>query len=105
MQLRALQLMLLVAISSVPGCVTPWNTRLPRVAPSPPAAEGRSYQVHDPFPEEDLGPETQVRPREYIESRPAPRRAIEGNTLMGVPPAGPMLPPPSSYNYSGVVRE
>src|SRR3712207_9149809 len=60
------------------GCITPWNTRLPTFEPRPPALERRSFQVHDPFPEDDIGPETMVRPREFREPRDETRRATEG---------------------------
>jgi hypothetical protein len=84
------------------GCVTPWNTRLPTLEPGVPAAERRSYEIHDPYPEPDLGPETQTRPRDFAEPRSQPRRLIEGRMLRdmapGSVPAGPALPP-SAVQY------
>ena len=84
------------------GCITPWNTRMPTVEPSHPAVERRSFQVHDPFPEEDLGPDTMVRPREFREPRELPRRAVEGRSFLGMPaesaPVGPAFPP-TTQNY------
>lgn len=91
----------------VGGCITPWNTRLPTLAPRPPVVEGRSYHVHDPFPDTLVGPDPMIRPREFIEPRAEPRRTLEGRALLGVPQTGPALPvpPPSSWQYRDSVRQ
>src|SRR5690606_38402353 len=56
-----------VGSAAVCGCVNPMNTRLPTVATPPPPVEKRSYDIHDPFPDEDLGPDTMTRPRGFSE--------------------------------------
>ncbi|MBW3539998.1 MAG: hypothetical protein KY476_07005 [Planctomycetes bacterium] len=98
---------LALAVLCAGGCITPWNTRLPTFAPSDPAVERRLYQVHDPFPDQELGPETMTRPRAYEEERPQPRQIQEGRTFRDLAvPAGPSLPPlaPSSYRYPAALK-
>jgi hypothetical protein len=62
-----------------------------------PAAERQSYSAHDPFPDADAGPDTQTRPRGFTQQRAEPRRTLEGQMYLGIPPGGdgaaaPMLP-------------
>lgn len=89
------------------GCITPWNTRLPTLHSQPPVVEGRSYQLHDPFPDAQVGPDPMIRPREFIEPRAEPRRTLEGRALLGMPQTAPAtpVPPPSSWQYGDTVRE
>lgn len=57
------------------GCVNPFNTRFPQVVHRPAEMERREAQVHDPYPDEQLGPETGFRPLGYVEQRSEPQRA------------------------------
>ena len=86
------------------GCLSPNFTRLPSLFPGAPAAERKSYELHDPLPSESEGPETQVRPRGFETPRSEPRQAVEGQMLLGTPtddpPPGPVFPPPGGYPQS-----
>ncbi len=87
------------------GCVTPFNTELPQVAPTPPPIERAKYRLHDPFADEDAGPDTFTRPPSFQEQRAEPRRTLEGRTMLGADPfLGPTLPPPVSSNYPEAVQ-
>lgn len=55
------------------GCGLP-ETRYLSWYPRHPGEEARSYSVHDPFPDEDAGPETATRPRSFVEPRSETRR-------------------------------
>lgn len=97
----------------VAGCAHGGNTRLPVLDPPDPDIEKQSYRFHDPYPDEDVGPETSHRPREFVRQRTEPRRAAEQRALMGVPApyspySDPALPPapeyPSGGNYPQSLR-
>jgi hypothetical protein len=95
------------ASAVVTGCITPWNTRLPTLDPGIPAVERRMYEIHDPYPEQDLGPDTQTRPRYFEEPRSQPRRLLEGRMLRDLGPSGvPTTPavPPSAAQYPDSVQ-
>lgn len=98
---------LLASLLLLGGCITPWNTRLPTLHPQPPVLEGRSYQLHDPFPDTLAGPDTMARPREFAEPRAEPRRTLEGQALLGMPQGGPVAPAPvpSSWQYPDSLRQ
>jgi hypothetical protein len=87
---------------AVCGCINPFNTRLPTVNTPPAPVEKRSYSIHDPFPDEDLGPDTMTRPRGFNEPRAEPRKILESRALLGLDrvPA-----PPNSFNYPDTVRQ
>lgn len=87
------------------GCLNPGTTRLPTVAPAPNAVERRSLGHFDPFADRDLGPETDTRPREFLEARDPQRQSLEGRFLQGAP-AGPVPPGYSTgaYRDADVVR-
>ena len=55
------------------GC-NPRTTRLPDFGPLPPIqVEGPSQERFDPFADDDLGPETNTRPPDYLNGRPDAR--------------------------------
>ncbi len=87
------------------GCCNPATTRLPTLAPSPLAAERRSLGHYDPLPDRNLGPDTDSRPREFLQARDPQRQSQEGRLLQGAPP-GPVPPGYSSgaYRDHDVVR-
>jgi hypothetical protein len=87
---------------AVCGCLTPNNTRLPTLDTPPPPVEKRSYSIHDPFPDEELGPDTMTRPRGFNEPRAEPRKILESRALLGLDQA-PL--PPNSFNYPDTVRQ
>ena len=87
------------------GCFSPFHTRLPTFANRSPAEEKRSFNLHDPLPERDVGPDTQVRPRGFIEQRSEPRRTLEGRGLLGTPTQPGSQLPPGGAEYPEVVPQ
>ena len=76
------------------GCVNPATTRLPDLYTRDPRVEIKSLARHDPFPDPELGPDTQVRPRGFETERTTPRRNYEERILQGGHPEfGPPIPP------------
>lgn len=92
---------------AIAGCPNPRTTRFPTLAPQNPYAERAASQRHDPFPIDDLGPETNVRPPDFAEPRTQPRRAQDGRLYQGLPNSGVSGPPiPSSgYRYPDAVPQ
>jgi hypothetical protein len=89
-----------VGATFVLGCVNPRTTRLPDLYTRDPRLEIRSLARFDPFPDPELGPDTQVRPRGFETERTMPRRNYEERLLQGAPPEfGPAMPPPTSGRY------
>lgn len=87
------------------GCVNPGRTQLPTVAPGPPAAERRSLERFDPYPDRTLGPETFTRPSEFRQGRAPQRQAAENRLLQGTPtPAAPPGYSTGAYRDPDVVR-
>lgn len=79
------------------GCLTPWNTRFPDLAPRSTQYEQAQAEVQDPYPDADFGPETGFRPLGYEEQRSEQVIAKEragaaylrqqyGNSYGGTPP-------------------
>jgi hypothetical protein len=56
------------------GCMGAPETRFLSCIPRPPGVEARSYDLHDPFPDESAGPETFTRPRAFQEPRSDTRK-------------------------------
>ncbi|MGC1275148.1 MAG: hypothetical protein WBC44_15700 [Planctomycetaceae bacterium] len=82
------------------GCLNPATTRMPTCAPASVASERRSLGHYDPLPDRNLGPDTDSRPREFIEARDPQRQSQEGQLFQGAP-AGPV---PSGYS-AGAYRD
>lgn len=80
------------------GCVSQERTRLPTLSYGEPRAERRSFDVHDPYPEQRSGPMVE-RPREMDVQRSEPRRAIEHF----VNPTSGSLPPEASRYPASVI--
>src|SRR5687768_12849832 len=95
---------LLVGLLALAGCQAPW-IQTPSLYPRDPASERASYTLHDPLPDNSLGPDAGgLRPRDAHTQRSEPRRtmeaAIPAMTSGGyIPGSGPQMmpPPPSSY--------
>lgn len=89
------------------GCLNPAFTRMPNCQVPNLFAERNSIERFDPFPSEEIGPETFSRPLSYVKQRSEPRRDAELRTFFGYPlqqaPLGPRIPT-SSYQYPNVVR-
>lgn len=62
-----------IGLLSAGGCGLP-ETRYLSWYPRPAGQEVRSYNLHDPFPNEDAGPETATRPRQFTDPRNETRR-------------------------------
>jgi len=83
--------MLVVACS---GCIGPYETRYLSCIPRRPDVEARSYDWHDPFPDERIGPETASRPRAFQEPRSDTRKNFDLRFLQAMhPTAGTQLAP------------
>jgi len=101
-------LVLLVVCSLLcTGCFNPAFTRMPNCQVPNLFAERNSIERFDPFPSEDIGPETLSRPPSYVKQRTEQRRDAELRTFFGYPlqqaPVGPRIPS-ASYQYRNVVR-
>lgn len=87
------------------GCPTPMNTRLPMIGGEEQVdLERRSYNLHDPFPDEDFGPDTMSRPPGFVEQRSEPRRIDESVPLSATGRDPFLQPQPFSSGYPGAVR-
>jgi hypothetical protein len=64
------------------------QTRLPSLVPSPYDADKRSFNVHDPLPETNIGPDMGARPPGFMQERSEPRRTQEAEDLLGIPRGG-----------------
>lgn len=110
--------MLLATMMAGGGCVGPAETQFLSCVPRRPDIEARSYDWHDPFPEESIGPDTATRPRSFVEPRSDTRKlfdlrffeahhptAARGTLVRGNPPptwgaAAPVVASPvSNYPY------
>jgi len=86
-----------IAMLSPVGCFHPAQTRLPTLQTGPPQVEKRLYERHDPFPDRDMGPQMESRPRGFDLQRAQPRRSAEERTLRGLRrDNGSAARPPSS---------
>jgi hypothetical protein len=65
------------AVLSLGGCVNPWNTRMPDIAPRSTQYEQSQAKVQDPFPDADIGPDMGFRPLDYRQQRSEPLRTKE----------------------------
>ncbi len=65
---------LVLACSCLAGCITPHTTHFPSLSFMPAEYERREAQIHDPFADSDIGPETHTRPRNF-QQRPEALRA------------------------------
>jgi hypothetical protein len=70
------RLKLLLLLLLMTGCGTP-ETRFLTWVPRAPAVEAQSYNLHDPFPDEDAGPKTFTRPRAFLEPRSDTRKNLD----------------------------
>jgi hypothetical protein len=75
----------LLLLMTAAGCQ---QTRLPALVPSPYDADKRSFNVHDPLPETNIGPDTGARPPGFMQERSEPRRTLDAEALLGIPPGG-----------------
>lgn len=90
----------LYLVIAAQGCPT---TRLPNLMPTQYDADKRSFNVHDPLPESDIGPDTGAVPRGFMQPRAEPRRTQDAQDLIGVPPGGTNNAPPPGVPMGGPV--
>lgn len=88
------------------GCIAP-DTQMPQLMHRPPDVERRSYSFHDPYPDVELAPDMDNRPRGFDEPRTNARRSKENRALVdllrGAPAPAPAMSPLSSA-YPRAVR-
>jgi hypothetical protein len=77
------------------GCMNPNFVRYPTWNTSFPAAENAAYSRQDPFPDPDIGPNTDSSPRGYERPRSTARQAAEQRLWQGLP-VGPESVPPGA---------
>lgn len=73
---RPTVVLLVMASALSEGCITPHTTHFPSLSFMPSEYERREAQIHDPYPDIDVGPDTQTRPRDFRQ-RPETLRAQE----------------------------
>ena len=74
MKAIAVTIWLFTVLSALAGCASKSMTRFPRLMAQHPAVEKRAFQIHDPLPDSNLGPDMQNRPREFNVQRTESRR-------------------------------
>jgi hypothetical protein len=88
----------LCLVLAAQGCQ---GTRLPNLVPSQYDSDKRSFNVHDPLPETDIGPDMGARPPGFLQERAEPRRTQESQALIGVQPGGNNNAPPPGAPMGG----
>lgn len=73
MRRSALFVIALTCISQ--GCITPNTTHFPALSFMPAEYERREAQIHDPYPDVSIGPDTGNRPPGFGQQRPETLRA------------------------------
>ena len=108
MPLRRFGVILLGSLVAVLGCFSPVTTRMPTFQAGDPRVEKQRFDLHDPLPDAVAGPDTQSRPRGFVDQRSEPRRTLEGRMLLGLPPGlestEPRIPS-NQWKYPDSVRE
>ena len=74
-----------LTVTVVSGCVSSMYARYPVPWVNHPGSEAQAYQQQDPFPDPDIGPDAQGRPRDYARPRTESRKAAEQRLLFGLP--------------------
>ena len=88
---RGWLMLILVVAGSGLGCQ---ETRFLSGRSRDPRVEARSYDLHDPFPDEQMGPETFSRPREFQEPRSETRKTFDLRNLQA---SRGVIPPMQAY--------
>jgi hypothetical protein len=89
---RAVWLLGMILCGLLVGCQ---ETRLLSCMPRKPAVESRSYDYHDPFPDDEIGPKTYSRPRTFEEPRSDTRKSFDLRNLQ----ASRGFPPQTQYAW------
>lgn len=104
--MRFLVLMIGACGSLLCGCAGDPYLKVPSLAPRSASAERRASQYHDPFPDDQMGPKTFSRPRDFQVPRTTTRQSSELRSLHMLGPDEAVAPPPSNRadrRYSQVV--
>jgi hypothetical protein len=83
------------------GCIGPAETQHLSCIPRRPDIEARSYDWHDPFPDENSGPDTATRPRAFVEPRSDTRKLFDLRFFEAHHPTaarGQLVRAPQSYS-------
>ena len=67
------------------------ETRYLSCIPRPPAVEAKSYDLHDPYPDETIGPKTGTRPRDFEIPRSDTRKTYDLRNLQSARATAPLL--------------
>jgi len=93
---------ILAGLSLGSGCISQWNTRLPRQHQESAEFQRREAQHQDPFPDDTFGPATGFRPPGFEHPRTDPLRtkqqyeSVIRKQQYG-PPPGPQVGPGAQY--------
>jgi hypothetical protein len=99
-----------LAALSLAGCVNPFNTRLPEVAPRSTQYEQAQARIQDPFPDAETGPDIGFRPLDFQQQRSEQMLSKEKASAaflrqqMGVPGGG-TAPGANGSMYPEAVRQ
>ncbi len=106
---RKTTVVLVLVCSVLQGCITPHTTHFPSLSFMPAEYERREAQIHDPYADVDIGPDTATRPRNF-QQRPETLRAQDKHFASlrrqqsGAPfPAWDIRPRSTGARYSNVV--
>ncbi|MBI1349108.1 hypothetical protein GC163_22795 [bacterium] len=101
---------ILVSLLGLVGCVGPEETQFLSIYERNPTVEARSYDWHDPFPDERAGPDTFSRPLAFNEPRTDTRKNIDLRFLQAMHPSAgqpsyagiPAVPGPAIVGPNGM---
>jgi hypothetical protein len=99
---RGWLVLMLIVVGGGLGCQ---ETRFLSCRTREPRVEARSYDLHDPFPDETIGPETFTRPRAFQEPRTEERKSFDLRNIQastGNLPARAYLGPGGTNVTAGV---
>ncbi len=99
-------LMIGASCALLSGCMTDPYLKWPSIAPRSASAERRAAEYHDPFPDDQMGPKTFSRPRDFQAPRTTTRQSAELRSLHMLGPDEAFAPPQSNRperRYSQVV--
>lgn len=99
-------LMIGACCGGLAGCAADPYLKTPTLQARSPAAERRAAEYHDPFPDDEMGPKTFSRPRDFHMPRTTTRQSAELRSLHMLGPDEALAPPKSTRperRYSQVV--
>ncbi len=105
----ALLTVLSPVVIALAGCISEATTRFPHLMSQHPAVEKRAFQIYDPLPDSNLGPNMEIRPRGFNRQRTESRRLRDVQNALELgrqlnPQTQPTLQTPWGLEYPNVVR-